>query len=381
MRALILLLAVQRFVSAGCECGYFIRDAASKQPVVFMDSLETDFTRVGDISENHEWVRQEFTVSAKAGRGEHSKNFMPSNIGTRLAKNGGGSDEQTGLGLRVGSEVDHDGAVSAAEIDTARLDLHWGSFRAGMKATPINGTCAAFFWVCCWILEHEMSKVDWVKYFNDTQEIDIEFLSREFDHDQRIYPVNLVVQSNLSLEAGYDARRTGTFERVNLDFDPTDAFHEYRFDYTPGRVRFYADSKLLAQMEGNAMPSVGGHLILQHWSNGNPLWSGGPPANNATITVNYVKAYFNSSDGERQSRLLRRCLDRSQEATLCEILDVTAKNATSGGLFFGHSQDPENDERTETSGSTSGVEVTAVAWHRVFFVFVFLHVGLEMLHV
>ncbi|ENH73069.1 hypothetical protein FOC1_g10008564 [Fusarium oxysporum f. sp. cubense race 1] len=160
---------------------------------------------------------------------------------------------------------------------------------------------------------------DW--YFNDTQEIDIEFLSQEFDHDNGIYPINLVVQSKKSLEAGYDASKTGSFKRVRLDFDPTDAFHEYRFDYLPGQVLFYADGKLLARMKGGDMPSSGGHLILQHWSNGNPLWSGGPPKEDATVTVSFVKAYFNSSNSERQSQLVQQCHKSSEETSGCAVYD------------------------------------------------------------
>ena len=73
------------------------------------------------------------------------------------------------------------------------------------------------------------------------------------------------------MEAGYDAKATGMFKQVNLTFDPSAGFHEYRFDYVAGRVLFYADSKLLAEMNGDSVPASAGHLILQHWSNGNPL--------------------------------------------------------------------------------------------------------------
>lgn len=169
------------------------------------------------------------------------------------------------------------------------------------------------------------------QYFNDTQEIDIEFLSQDFDHDNGIYPINLVVQSKKSLEAGYDASKTGSFKRVKLDFNPTGAFHEYRFDYLPGQVLFYADGNLLAHMKGGDMPSSGGHLILQHWSNGNPLWSGGPPKEDATVTVSYVKAYFNSSNSERQSQLVRRCHESSKENPVCAINDSDNDEIDSAG--------------------------------------------------
>ncbi|RKK67693.1 hypothetical protein BFJ69_g14274 [Fusarium oxysporum] len=248
------LLVTARLVSGACECGYSIKNPQGDSPIVFTDRLETKFSQLHKISEGHDWVAQNFTVSAADGRGNFSKAFLPTNVNTRGTKSG----DDSGLELR---------------------------------------------------------------YFNDTQEIDIEFLSQEFDHDNGIYPINLVVQSKKSLEAGYDASKTGSFKRVRLDFDPTDAFHEYRFDYLPGQVLFYADGKLLARMKGGDMPSSGGHLILQHWSNGNPLWSGGPPKEDATVTVSFVKAYFNSSNSERQSQLVQRCHKSSEETSGCAVYD------------------------------------------------------------
>jgi hypothetical protein len=174
--------------------------------------------------------------------------------------------------------------------------------------------------------------------------------------------VNLVVQSKQSLKAGYDASKTGTYKRVHLDFDPTDTFHEYRFDYLPGQVLFYADSKLLAQMGGDNMPSAGGHLILQHWSNGNPLWSGGPPTEDAVVTVSYVKAYFNSSDNQRQSYLSQQCHE-SSEASVCLIRDAT--NPTSPGKSPNSSNLPPHDSDEESNGAASGLrraEQKSASW-------------------
>ncbi|KAM0349301.1 hypothetical protein ACHAPU_003710 [Fusarium lateritium] len=317
--------------SGGCECGYGIENSVGGGLMVFMDRLETDFSQLHNISQSRDWVAQQFTVSAKDGRGDYSKAFMPANVNIH----GKGPQDQPGYGaglqLRVSSTIGKDDEIPASEVDTARLDLHWGSFRAGIKLTGTKGTCAAFFW-----------------YFNDTQEIDMEFLSREFDRRKGIYPVNLVVQSKKSLEAGYDASKTGTYKRVNLDFDPTDAFHEYRFDYILGRVLFYADGKILAQMGGDDMPSAGGHLILQHWSNGNSLWSGGPPEKDAVITVSYVKAYFNSSNSEVQSHLSKQC-DEAPEASVCLITNATdatspGKSMNGGDLPSDGSDDESNDE-------------------------------------
>ncbi|KAI5460047.1 concanavalin A-like lectin/glucanase domain-containing protein [Mariannaea sp. PMI_226] len=324
----LLIVFCARYVWSRCECGYSVSGSDSQEPVIYQDLLETNFNEDRNISDYKDWLPQQFNVSAESGRGQYGKSFVPTNIVTHS-----GGDEGAGLGLRVGSAIEN-GAVPAAEIDTTRLDLHWGSYRAGMKLTGINGTCSAFFW-----------------YFNDTQEIDIEFLSREFQPADSIYPVNLVVQSTQSREAGYDASKTGTFKRVNLTFDPTADFHEYRFDYGPRQVVFYADSKKMALMEGDAIPSVGGHLILQHWSNGNTQWSGGPPVENATVRVSYVKAYFNSSDEERQSTLSRRCGGMTAVESICIVPDMSSVNARAGGTFLGGDEESKAADDVQGAGA------------------------------
>jgi beta-glucanase (GH16 family) len=162
----------------------------------------------------------------------------------------------------------------------------------------------------------------------------MEFLSKDFNPDNGSFPVNLVLQSRDAALAGYDASKTGNFVKVYLPFDPTADFHEYRIDYLPGRVFFYADGVPLTEMDGPAVPSSPGHLILQHWSNGNKYWSGGPPTEDAALTVRYVKAYFNSSLAQRHQDWKTRCRDSTLPNAICRIPDVTPNNSSAAGWFF-----------------------------------------------
>ena len=43
------------------------------------------------------------------------------------------------------------------------------------------------------------------------------------------------------------------------------------------------------------VPSIPSALIANVWSNGDPGWTKGPPTADATATVHYIKAYFNST--------------------------------------------------------------------------------------
>ena len=158
------------------------------------------------------------------------------------------------------------------------------------------------------------------QYFNDTQEIDMEFLSAQYNASS--HPVNLVLQSTESEQAGFNAAQTGTFQAHQLPFDPSGAFHEYRFDWSTNAVTFYADGVLLDTMT-QAIPTQPGHITLSHWSTGNPDWSAGPPATDAILTVEYMKAYFNSSDPARQQDWSDRCKDPTAVNATCAIPEVT----------------------------------------------------------
>ncbi|RYP30782.1 hypothetical protein DL767_006063 [Monosporascus sp. MG133] len=247
-----------------------------------------------------------------------SNNIADINVFNEPGEKGG----DAGAHLVVGSEIVN-GMVTTSEIATTDLHFFYGTFRAAIKVTEVAGTCSAFFW-----------------YFNDTQEIDIEFLSAQFNKDNGTFPVNLVLQSSESSEAGFDASNTKDFRRVNLPFDPTADFHEYRFDYLEKEVIFYADGKELARMTGSSVPTGPGHLLLSHWSNGNPGWSRGPPKTDATTIVSYVKAYFNSSMDSRQADFVSRCTDPAAEGAFCDVPDNDPT------YFFTYQQNMTNNQTT-----------------------------------
>lgn len=132
----ILILAGSQRVGADCECGYSSTVGSSGATHVFTDLIESDFTKLGDVSWNTDWRRQAFNVSAEDARGKYGESMDVDNVAV-----GSG-----GLALTVRSTT-IDSMVLTAEIDTTRLDVLWGTFRAGLKLSSVPGTCAAFFWV------------------------------------------------------------------------------------------------------------------------------------------------------------------------------------------------------------------------------------------
>ncbi|TKA66637.1 hypothetical protein B0A55_10862 [Friedmanniomyces simplex] len=275
MRAFVLLASASRALAA-CSCAYYTLNATNTpNHAIFTESLETDFTQPNasltwDSTPNFGWQAQAYNVTSTAARGPYGKTAEISNVVL--------NPQGLGLDLWVRSQP-LEGMVPIAEVVTARTDILYGSFRAGMKTTGVNGTCGAFFF-----------------YHDDSQEIDVEVLSRQQFAGSDDHTVNLVLQSPASESARFDAAGTLGFTPYGVSFDPTSAFHEYRYDWLPGRVDMFTDGAWLHSFH-DGVPDSPGAVHLIHWSNGDPGWSGGPPAEDAVLSVSYVKAYFNASGG------------------------------------------------------------------------------------
>ncbi|KAL8715362.1 MAG: hypothetical protein Q9220_000695 [cf. Caloplaca sp. 1 TL-2023] len=316
--ALLAALSFLDNVRADCECGYTVNGT------LYTELTESDFLHMKNINESG-WIPQQYTVDPEDARGPFGKDAEPQQIKFNPLKsrydwagdgiNGGDAGAQITV---KGGSPGKGGAIPMGEMDTNRTDMLYGSFRAGIKLTGTPGTCGAFFW-----------------YLNDSQEIDMEFLSSQFNATS--HPVNLVLQSEASVAAGFNAHNTDAFQVHQLPFDPSDGFHEYRFDWFTDKVDFYADGVFLRTMTGMGVPSDAGHLAISQWSNGDPNWSGGPPTQDAVMTVNYVKGYFNSSDTKRQDDWKNRCKDISAAKATCEVPEITAPpqgNASAKTFFF-----------------------------------------------
>ena len=147
-----------------------------------------------------------------------------------------------------------------------------------------------------------------------------------------------MLQSPQSDVQGFNAAGTPYFGTPSLPYDPSEEFHEYRFDWIPGSVSFYADGQLLQVMDDSALGyDSPGHIIINHWSNGNEGWSAGPPTQDAVLTIMYVKMYFNSSDGPH-SAYSKNC-PAYNAGQVCQIPDQTTppstnSNSTPPTFFF-----------------------------------------------
>lgn len=130
---------------------------------------------------------------------------------------------------------------------------------------------------------------------------------------------------------------------------------KFRPDWSPGAVSFYADGKLLMNMdEDGYVPSAPGKIVLSHWSNGQPLWSGGPPTTDAKLLISYVKAYFNSSDPARQKDYGQRCKasDRDARSATCPVPDLDGPPTAANSRFFTDQTKKTADKHSSSSPPT-----------------------------
>jgi hypothetical protein len=320
--ASLLTLASHREVlakAAHCECGYTVNRTTDSQFEVFTDYFESDFLHIPtgaavEADDFIKWLPQHYNTSAKMSRGGFGTSKKESNVISNAFEDGEWDGEiagDPGMKLFVRHELEDDQAP-VAEVSSSRNDILYGSFRAAIKFTDVNGTCGAFFW-----------------YHNDTQEIDMEFLSKDPK------TLNLVVHSPESDKPSRSIKGSGDLGVVETPGSSTawesiikfaQEFHEYRFDWMPDRIQFYVDG-LLAWTTTENIPDSPGHLMLSHWSNGNPGWSDGPPMQDAVMEVGYVKAYFNTTSSGDEPKAECRELHAD---TLCVVPDQTSPPFTHG---------------------------------------------------
>lgn len=139
-------------VRATCECGYSVNSTVSPQYAVFTDLFETDFLHLTDFTRENGWYRNNYTT--QPGKNVMAKWASPSNILANPledeyswagpAVNGTDAGAQFWVRPDYGPNKDY---VGTAELASYRSDIIYGSFRVAVKASAVNGTCTAFFWV------------------------------------------------------------------------------------------------------------------------------------------------------------------------------------------------------------------------------------------
>ncbi|GAA5923244.1 glycoside hydrolase family 16 protein [Sporobolomyces koalae] len=199
----------------------------------------------------HGYMRSDYTIESDGVAGSISRRFEPSNV-----------DIVDGaLRLKVKGQTGR-GTISCGEIESYNA-FRYGTLETIAKATPVEGVCQGIFY-----------------YEGDNNEIDIELLSSYYTKGYKQYLSAGVQFTNQATVVGGQSSTLGQ----PYGFDPTADFHNYTITWTPTATLFYIDGELRNEFNTN-VPGVDAKIIFNNWANGDPMWSAGPPKEDAYFLI------------------------------------------------------------------------------------------------
>ncbi|RUP46273.1 concanavalin A-like lectin/glucanase domain-containing protein [Jimgerdemannia flammicorona] len=284
-------LSWTQLAAASCECGYLVF-RGSQASVLFTNSIVTDFTdpNINDIGSD--WWRTSNSISGDPGNvpplldlqysvdniyrdGEGLVVMTPAYSGKGPV--GGGHPDLIDLPIHL-----------LSELRTVLEDILYGSFRATMKTSSVQGVCQSLFF-----------------FESDSQEIDIELLTGAPNETGGTGSLHFTNQPDITPapEAG---------------FDPTADYHDYRIDWIPGKSQMWVDGVLRATLT-QEVPNIPGKILFNSWSNGNPTWSQGPPKENALLRISSTTLYFNRTNAAENTAFSARCAKATGANKVCMV--------------------------------------------------------------
>ncbi|KAI7876116.1 concanavalin A-like lectin/glucanase [Lichtheimia hyalospora FSU 10163] len=285
-----------------CDCGF--QDENGR---IWSEIWHSDYNSYkANLHKDKHYVVMNYTVPPKYSN-TLERLFDPANV--QLASH---DDQSSYSGLQLAVRKQDDGQFTSASFGTKREDFLYGTFRASMKTSPVPGTVQAFF------------------FFRDnTCEIDVEAVSRI----QNPWKTYFTVQPQIFGEEGVASNLTNT--KYTNDFDPTTDFHEYRFDWMPDDVTFYLDGSESSRLTHN-VPQLPGRVLINHWTDGNPEFSGLPDQDSFLHIAN-MTVFFNSSEATGPPVCQKR-------QTPCSVADIMSQKLLPASNGSGTSSRDNNHE-------------------------------------
>jgi Glycosyl hydrolases family 16 len=161
--------------------------------------------------------------------------------------------------------------IKCGEVQTTFKDIQYASVRTLAIFSDVPGTCAGIFF-----------------YKNDTQEIDIEYLSdpSSLSNSGANAPIPLLYTNQATVAGGIATHSIGP--------PPLDVttLHEYRIDWVSGSTSFYLDGVFQKSFTEN-VPTQPGAWIFNHWTNGDQGFSVGPPQADSIFKIQNIVMYYN----------------------------------------------------------------------------------------
>ncbi|CAO3595776.1 unnamed protein product [Absidia cylindrospora] len=272
--------------SITCDCGFRDENNNVWTNVWFSDYQQSegnvyhDATAM-DLKRDKNYLVMDYTM--KRENYNYTRIFSKNNVNL--------SPQSAQLIVRSNS----DGDMTSASFGTERNDFLYGTFRASIKMPSAPGTVAAFYY-----------------YESDSAEIDMETLGRYTDPRQSFFAIHPQIYNDDGTASNL------THIKHPLDFDPTTEFNEYRFDWAPDSVGFYLNGQLASTLDTN-IPSTPGRVILNHWTDSNPKFSGVAPMDqDILMEVANLTFFFNST----QDASGPPC---QSNHNACDVKDITSR--------------------------------------------------------
>lgn len=238
-----------------CDCGFV--DSGDPTQTTFTSLLVVNFTTTTQKQLEEFFVIANYNIDQPGA--PYVRNFSADQVAL--------SDR--GLELTVSPADGRD--VPCAGIFTKESSFFYGSYRARYLAGTVPGTVSAFY-----------------NYNNDSSEVDIEYLSAWEE------PTLLcTVKPQKYLSNGNPDNSTfaqETWNQTSTAFERD--FQEWSFVWLPDKVYYGLNGNYSRNLIVN-VPQAPGHIALNHWSNGDPRYSTGPPVENVTHTVSFLQAVYN----------------------------------------------------------------------------------------
>jgi endo-1,3-1,4-beta-glycanase ExoK len=148
------------------------------------------------------------------------------------------------------------GIPVCAEITSKRSNFRYGSYRASIKTSKTAGGVVGWF----------------IYRGSPLNEIDVEMLTKD---NKDLHHTLHHIQTSVD------------YKVVKMAFDPSEAFHEYRFDWYADKVAYFVDGKPSSILT-KQVPDMDAQIMLNHWSGNIQGWGGPAPAVDMFMYVDWM---------------------------------------------------------------------------------------------
>ncbi len=206
------------------------------------------------------------------------------------------------------------GTTRGAEIQTWRRDILFGSFSAQVTYPTIGGTCSGFFA----IMPGSNSSLEL-----ERGELDIEYLpSKPNVFHYVIHPRDFLADGSASEQSF----RTFTFQG-----SPSPK-RLIKMDWSRGQADFFVDNQWTVTMQTKIdAPAT---FTINHWSNGDENWTGGPPLQTSAFALDWLSFFFNTTTPKTCSNICQAPLIPTEYVSTCKTSSAVKLSILLFLVFF-----------------------------------------------